>query len=471
MQRTADVRAAPPATRPSHWTMRTLALVLACVVACGGEPASTASSTRPEASAAPSVASAAPLAAPEQDFEEAMKRAAAEKKVVFADVWAPWCAPCLSFRAEVLEALDQSAFASRVVFVAIDTDKPEAAPFLERYGSRALPTLYVILPDQGNVLALRTGYMPLQEFSSWLSDAVEASTRMGASGRPLLMEGHHFFGKRRKSEAAALFLGAAESEDPFIRDEGALAGTDALAELGDYERCAIVARSYLPKARSASVRLSLALTLVRCGARHDKARERDASRRDALDVLPAIGADKNAGAYTRSEALGLEAELHRTAGDEGLAKAADAARLTVLEDAARAAKTVEQAQAFDHARVKLYVALGRQADAITLLEARVRERPDTYETHGRLGTTLLELGEGARAVAPLERAVELAYGPPRLVYMGRLSAALETTGARDRAMKVLEEEVAGWAALPAAQREPSREADAKSRLSSLKSAH
>lgn len=40
----------------------------------------------------------------EDDLDGALARARAEHKMVFVDVWATWCHPCVSMKAFVLEA-------------------------------------------------------------------------------------------------------------------------------------------------------------------------------------------------------------------------------------------------------------------------------------------------------------------------------------------------------------------------------
>jgi tetratricopeptide (TPR) repeat protein len=122
---------------------------------------------------------------------------------------------------------------------------------------------------------------------------------------------------------------------------------------------------------------------------------------------------------------------------------------------------------FDAARSEALVALGRVDEALDVLKRRTEELPDRYEVWGRYGTALLTAGRAREAEAPLGRARDLAYGAPRVIYEGRRAEALEGAGRRDEARKSWEAAVAGWASLPAAQRDPAREAAARARRDAL----
>lgn len=122
---------------------------------------------------------AAPLAAQgpvkwEHDYQAALKRAKAEKKVIFMDLWTEWCGPCLHLQKNVFPTAEgQAALAKVVPFSALvqkrdRTPMPEGTRLAEQFNLEAFPTM-VILDANGKELrrqvgAFRTG----AEFAAWL---------------------------------------------------------------------------------------------------------------------------------------------------------------------------------------------------------------------------------------------------------------------------------------------------------------
>lgn len=241
------------------------------------------------------------------------------------------------------------------------------------------------------------------------------------------------------------------------------AALDGYAEAGKIEDCLRLGREELRYVTQPDVLLGLAVTFVHC---HDT-QLKSAQRLDDLGLVRELLSRKpslEASPTVRAETLQLLAQLQRENGDEAQARATDAERLSVLEKAAAAAPTPDHAQAFDHMRVKLYLSLGKEAKAIALLEKRVVERPTSYETHGRLGTTLLDLNRAQDAKEPLEQAVRLSYGGPKLVYKQRLAQAYGALGDNLKERALLVEVVLGWGALPDSQREDERAREAAQKL-------
>lgn len=122
---------------------------------------------------------AAPLVAQgpakwEHDYQAALKRAKAEKKVIFMDLWTEWCPPCQYLQKNVFPSPEgQAALAKVVPFSALvqkkdGTPLPEGTKLAEKFKLDAYPTM-VILDANGKevrrqVGAFRTG----AEFATWL---------------------------------------------------------------------------------------------------------------------------------------------------------------------------------------------------------------------------------------------------------------------------------------------------------------
>jgi thioredoxin-like negative regulator of GroEL len=430
--------------------------------------AATAPSAPPRALSSATAAPEAPPSVPfvADDLERALGEARASNKRVFVDVWAPWCDACLSVRAEVLTRPELARFSSRYVFASIDVDRPSSEPFLARHGVRALPTLAVLEPRSGELVSVRSGAVSFDELAAMLETA--ASTEGGADA---LASGHAAYGKGDRLAAAATFERVAATATGAARTEATLAALDAWFSAGEYARCVTLAEARARDVRAGAGPVELLGYWVRCATSLPEGPARVASLAAARGAAARLveAPPEGASILDRASALALSAELGRSSGDAAGAAVLDQQRLALLEQGERAAKTSAHKESFDHALVRAYVDLGRGDDALALLRRRASERPESYETHGRLGTTLLALGRENDAIPPLERAVELAYGPPRYVYLGRLSRAYAATGQHDLARRALERELQGWASLPPAQKDPARVAEARRRLDEVAS--
>lgn len=99
--------------------------------------------------ATPSVANGITWA--DGSFDDVMKRAKAEKKLVFVEVWATWCAPCKKQAAEVLDTDDGAALTKGMLAWRVDFDEPAQRPLMERWNVLSLPTILVLRPDGSEV--------------------------------------------------------------------------------------------------------------------------------------------------------------------------------------------------------------------------------------------------------------------------------------------------------------------------------
>ena len=110
----------------------------------------------------------------EHDYQSALKRAKAENKVIFMDLWTEWCGPCHPLQKNVFPtAVGQAALAKVVPFSSLvqkrdGTPVAEGTRLADQFKLNAFPTL-VILDANGKELrrqvgAFRTG----AEFATWL---------------------------------------------------------------------------------------------------------------------------------------------------------------------------------------------------------------------------------------------------------------------------------------------------------------
>jgi len=450
-------------------------LSLACLSSCSSKGSSGAPSTSatPSANSPADVASAEPRAASrftEGGLDAALERARTEKKLVVVDLWAPWCDACLAMKAGALSSPRLEPLEKDFVFVALDVDQPASAAFVDRHGVRELPTLAVLDPADERVIALRTGELAIAAVIEMLEGArVDAESER--ESRRKLARARDLVAKGQPGPASKIFEEVASTAKGALRDEAIDAAEDAMLSAEDYARCAAFAESLFAKGAMPSQPVMAARYWVRCAmlSPADAARERTVALAKA-QLLSLTNVPKGLSALDLSDAHALLAELERQGGNDVRARASEERRAKVLEDAARAAKTSLERETFDHERVNALRALGRDDDAVRLLQERTRERPDAYETHGRLGTLLVDLGRAKDAIAPLERAIALGYGAPKLVYMGRLADAYAAVGDHARELSTLETAAEGWDALPKGQQDPARGDAAKKRLSEARRA-
>jgi thioredoxin 1 len=108
----------------------------------------------------------------EHDLASAQKRARAENKLIFADVWTEWCGWCIKLQKQVFPSPQGKAALATVVPVSLKTQLRNGSPtsnsyLEERYGVRVYPTL-LLLDADGNVVRRHPGYLPPEEFADWI---------------------------------------------------------------------------------------------------------------------------------------------------------------------------------------------------------------------------------------------------------------------------------------------------------------
>ena len=123
---------------------------------------------------------AAPLAAQgpvkwEHDMQSALKRAKAEKKLIFMDLWTEWCPPCQFLQKNVFPSPEGQAALQRMVpFSALVEKKdrtpvPEGMKLAQQFHLEAYPTM-VILDANGKEVRRQVGaFRSGADFAAWLA--------------------------------------------------------------------------------------------------------------------------------------------------------------------------------------------------------------------------------------------------------------------------------------------------------------
>jgi tetratricopeptide (TPR) repeat protein len=417
----------------------------------------------------------------EGDAASAVERARREGKAVLVDVWAPWCHTCLSMKSFVLPDPSLAPLGARVVGLALDSDRPESAAFLEPYEINVWPTLLLLdvkQPGAPVVLGMWPGAASARELVAFVTDTLDArDARLDpASALAALIEGKSAQARGRHGQAAAAYRRALERGGPGWprRSEALFGALQTESRRGRWQTCADFATRHASDVQGAAVPTDFVYVGIECA---QKLRDR---ARQAAALVALLGRlqrhteepPADASVDDRSDALALLAELQRALGDRSRARATLERQILLLERAAAEAPEPRAAAAFDYARMNAYLALGRGAEAVAMLQARTRELGDGYEPFARLAQALAALGRHREALAPIDRAIELSYGPRQLRYFSeraRLLAHLREAAA-ERA--TLERLLAAHDALPDKQRRHPRQREladeARKRLAALR---
>lgn len=109
---------------------------------------------------------------PHDDLEAALALAKAEKKPVFIDFWAEWCAPCKVLDDSALHDYDVADFMNKnVINLKVNIEKGNGAALKEKMYVSALPTLLFLDPN-GNEIARKEGLPLIAEFKKMMKTAV-----------------------------------------------------------------------------------------------------------------------------------------------------------------------------------------------------------------------------------------------------------------------------------------------------------
>ncbi len=108
-------------------------------------------------------------------WKELIKKAKAEKKLIFMDAYTTWCGPCKMLQARVFPDKQLGEFFNQnFVNAAIDMESDEGMRLSSIYEVRGYPTLFFIDPNNGKVVKSVLGYT---EADQLLSTAKSAASK------------------------------------------------------------------------------------------------------------------------------------------------------------------------------------------------------------------------------------------------------------------------------------------------------
>jgi len=440
------------------------ALVTSLAAHSGAAPAATAGKP-----AADSPAQVLPWI--RNNYEDAVALARARKVPLFVEAWAPWCHTCRSMRAFVLTDSSLARQVKRFVWLEVDTEDPRNSAFRKRYPIEAIPSFYVIDPDDEVARVRWIGSLTVNQLHALLDDA-----HSGASTPRALLDrvarADSIFGAGDNAGAAKEYAAVLASAKPdwkgYARSVESL--MYSLLQTGQHAEGIAVARSALPRLGRSSSALSVSASALNCSysqpdttpGRAGAIAEFEASTRSLVADRSFLAADDDrSGAWiellSARQELGDSAGAHRVAGEWA----------AFLESAAAAAGSPERRMVFDSHRLSAYLELGEPQRAIPMLEQSERDRPDDYNPPARMAMAYLAMKRWDDALAASDRAMLKAYGPRKLLLYATRADIYAGSGDLAGARRTLEGGLAYLETLPEEQRTEARRANLQRRLVAL----
>lgn len=107
-------------------------------------------------------------------FEKVSRMAAEREKLLFVDLYAPWCGPCRTMDRQVFPQKKVGEFfATHFVAVKYNVDLPAGAELMQRYGRGAIP-LYLVMRPDGTLLGRIEGMSSAEKLIADLRRIIEA---------------------------------------------------------------------------------------------------------------------------------------------------------------------------------------------------------------------------------------------------------------------------------------------------------
>lgn len=447
--------------------MKTFPLVvLAAAVAFAAQPG--AAAAKP-AAGKPGRASVLPWIA--NNYADAIALAHARHVPVFVEAWAPWCHTCRSMRAFVFTDPSLARHAKRFVWLEVDTEDPRNSAFRKRYPIEAIPSFYVIDPEEQVAKVRWIGGLTVNQLHALLDDASSGAYSSRAQ-LDRVAYADSLFGSGDNAAAAKAYQSVLASAKPdwkgYSRTVESLMFT--LLQTQQFGAGVELARSALPRLGRTPSALSVSASALNCSYNlPDSVPDRaaaiaefeSATRSLVTDTTFHVAADDRSGAWiellSAREALGDSAGAHAVAGEWA----------ALLESAAAAAGTPEQRMVFDSHRLSAYLELGEPERAVPMLQQSERDRPDDYNPPARLAMAYLAMKRYDDALAASDRAMLKAYGPRKLLLYATRADILAGKGDLEAARRTLEGGIAYLETLPEEQRTEGRMATLRRKLEAL----
>ena len=439
--------------------MRFRAFLLLALAAAALAPTLRASAPAPKAAA-----SVLPWI--DDDYARALSEAKRKKIPIFAELWAPWCHTCRSMQAFVFTDKALARNAKEFIWLSIDTEKAQNAPFVKKYPLRAWPSFYVIDPNTETVALRWVGGATVSQLRKFFHDGSRAA---GGAADAALGRADALYAEGEYEKAAAAYADALSRLSPG--SPGYARAVEArlycLQTTRNRTECVAFARAALPAAAHSVSAASLAGGGLDCAT---ELPAETAGRSESIAFFEArvrqVLAEKSLplAADDRSALYGsLQSALDDGGDKAGAQKVADE-WVAYLDGVAARTKTATELTALDPNRLNAFEAAGEIDKAIPMLEASEKAFPEDYNPPARLALVYLWLKQYDTALAASDRALARVYGPRKLRVLAVRADIYKGMGNAAAARKTVEESLEYAEALPAGQRSETAIASLKKQL-------
>ncbi|HET6921706.1 MAG TPA: hypothetical protein VFI16_01035, partial [Anaeromyxobacteraceae bacterium] len=304
--------------------------------------------------------------------------------------------------------------AGRFVWLDVDTERPESAPFLEAIPIEVWPTYLVVDFETGQPVLKWLGTATAAQLARLLQDGERAVREAAGEGvQALLARADRANAEGRTDEAVAGWRRALQKGGRGWDRRPRVVESLVLALSGSQpDECARIAQAEGPGLARGQSFANVAAVGLSCALDAPEGAPWGAAALAALEPLarqalsaPGVLADDRAGLH---DAL-VRARL--AAGDEAGARKVGEAFWAFLEAEGRRARTPAERASLDSWRVSCAIGLGDAARALPALRASERDLPDDYNPPARLAVLHRELGRSEEALAAADRALARVYGP------------------------------------------------------------
>jgi thioredoxin-like negative regulator of GroEL len=399
----------------------------------------------------------------EDDWSSASRRAQAENKPVFADMWAPWCHTCLSMQETVFKDPSLHPYLDRFVWLAADTDKEENAELVSKVEMNMWPTFFVLDGADGSVQASFAGGASVAQIRAFLDDSEAIyldshGQNLGPNDpRRALRDGARALGEQRYAEADAAYAHAlAQAPADWARRPDVLVDQiRSRYKAQEWTRCVELAQSSLDAvnaSRAASV-TDFSLYAGRC-SKHVEAGAGEALRDRLRKNLHALADDQGAALSIddRSDLFANLRQLYLEDGRETEARAVAIRQRDLLSEAASSAPSPRVAMTYNWPRAEVHVYLGEPETLLPDLQASAAALPKEYDPAYRLAWLLHEMKREDEALVHANKAAALTYGPRKARVLTLVAEIQSAQGDRTAARSSLEQALETLEALPESQR-------------------
>jgi tetratricopeptide (TPR) repeat protein len=347
--------------------------------------------------------------------------------------------------------------AGQFVWLSLDVEKGQNAPYKKKYGIDALPMYFVVDPKTEKIALRWVGGATVPQLQKILGDGLTAVKGGGRGVEEVLARADRAYADAEYGKAAADYKEALRLA-PRNWPRTARATESLLYaqyQTKDWAGCAKTARDAWPRLRKTSSAANVAASGLSCAL---ELPESDASRANLVKSLAAAAREilatsrKDLAAYDFSAVYETVAAVRAAAKDEEGKKEVLRGRAAFLEAAAAKAKTPDARAVFDSHRLGTYLDLGEPERAVPMLRASERDLPDDYNPPARLALAYKAMKKYDEALAASDRALAKAYGPRKLGILQTRADIYNEKGDSAAARKTIEEAVKVAESLPEGQR-------------------